>query len=97
MSQVVCLYETEAAQIPELAHCSVVPTTKTNFIQLLEIFQAGQLRAPVFIAIYKRCLHCPLKMYCGTDKVAFLLNVPVLGQRFEINYVWISYSGQALR
>ena len=27
-----CLYETEAAQIPELAHCSVVLTTKKNFI-----------------------------------------------------------------
>jgi hypothetical protein len=26
-------------------------------------------------------------MYYGTDKMAFLLNVSVLGQRFEMNYV----------
>jgi hypothetical protein len=32
-SQVIS-YGTEAAQIPELAHCGVVPTTKKNFIHV---------------------------------------------------------------
>ena len=58
-----------------------------------------QLRAPVFIAIYKRYLHIfPLKMFHGTDNIAFFQNVPVLEQRFEMKYVPdISYPDQALR
>ena len=33
-------------------------------------------------------------MYYGTDKMAFLLNVHVLGQRFETNYVFAGGNGK---
>jgi hypothetical protein len=49
LDQVVCLYGTEAAQIPEFI-VVLCQLPRRIHPRLLETFQAGQLKAPVFIA-----------------------------------------------